>query len=105
MTKNIGKCLSLELEFDVFADCTPPEKGDPQTMDGPGSPDYPAEIEITSVQFQGVEIIHLLKRKQLAELKNSFISEMDNEDPTLYCDPCNAKNTFQCSCGPRADND
>jgi hypothetical protein len=82
MTKNIGKCLSLELEFDVFADFTPAEKGDPQTMDGPGSPDYPAQLDITSVQFQGVEIKHLLKRKQLGALYDSFVSELENEDPS-----------------------
>lgn len=79
MTKNIGKCLSLELEFDVFADVTPAEKGDPQTMTDPGSPDYPAELDITSVQFQGVEIMHLLKRKEIAELKETFVSQLEDE--------------------------
>jgi hypothetical protein len=80
MTKNIGKCLSLELDLDVFADCTPAYKGSPQTMDGPGEPDEPASIDITSVQFHGIEILHALKRKQVAWLADEFLEQLAAEE-------------------------
>lgn len=76
MSKNIKTVVYIELECDVDADFTPPEKGDPQTMDGPGSPNYDAELSIASINCQGVDIMRLLKRSELARISDDLLEKI-----------------------------
>lgn len=73
--------ITKEYECEISCTLTPEEKGDPQTMDGPGTPDYPASVDdiYIGVIIKGtsIDITALLNKAQREHLEAVLLEEAE----------------------------
>ncbi len=77
---------TISFTVEVEADVSPFCKGDPQTMDGPGSPDEPASSEITSVKVGGWELLNYVEKGELEALEEQALTTMRERDEAAHDD-------------------
>jgi len=79
MSKKFG--ITKEFECEICCTLTPARKGDPQTMEGPGSPDEPATVEdlyvAVIIRNASIDITRLLNDRQREHFELLCLEEFE----------------------------
>lgn len=76
------KGIPLEVDFDYF----PATIGQRDSMGVPITPDNPADCEIQSVKVEGTEILPLLGMKEIGEIEEAILAQLEDEECSLGYD-------------------
>lgn len=74
----MGKKITLHLEIELTCEADISKGCDevPANMDGPGSPEEPFEIDLTSAIFRGVELMEVLSSDEKYQLEELYLEEV-----------------------------
>ena len=76
--------FTIEVETEISCSILPACKGIPQSMEGPGTPDEPAEIEDLYIGViiggTSIDITHLLNKMQLACVEDECFNQAGDDN-------------------------